>query len=98
MQAEGGTVDALNGGNRRGKAVGLGDTLRLPWRGVLSVGAQSVWSSGSNEPGSGPALREPDQSRTPYVQYHQDLRSPSLRSRCCRSALAREPASAPMKR
>lgn len=73
MQPEAGTVNALNAGDRRWNAIDLGVTLRLPWRGELSVGAQNVWSSGSNEPGSGPALREPDQSRTPYVQYHQDL-------------------------
>ena len=52
-------------------AIDLGVTWRLPWRGELSVGAQNVWSSG-NAPNS-PTGPEPDQSRTPYVQYHQDL-------------------------
>ncbi|UPG91140.1 hypothetical protein L2Y96_05010 [Luteibacter aegosomaticola] len=72
MQPEAGTVNALNG-DRRWNAIDLGVTFRLPWRGELSVGAQNVWSSGSGEPAAGPNLREPDQSRTPYVQYHQDL-------------------------
>ncbi|UPG95383.1 hypothetical protein [Luteibacter aegosomatissinici] len=72
MQPEAGAVNALNG-DRRWNAIDLGVTFRLPWRGELSVGAQNVWSSGSGEAPSGPNLREPDQSRTPYVQYHQDL-------------------------
>ena len=56
---------------RRWSSIDLGVTWRLPWRGELSVGAQNLWSSGpSVGPGIGP---EPDQSRTPYVQYHQDL-------------------------
>ncbi|MGA7437168.1 MAG: hypothetical protein WBW32_03445 [Luteibacter sp.] len=72
MQPEAGTVNALNA-DRRWNAIDLGVTFRLPWRGELSVGAQNVWSSGSGEPSTGPNIREPDQSRTPYVQYHQDL-------------------------
>jgi len=63
-------VNGLNP-DRRWSAIDLGVTWRLPWRGELSVGAQNVWSSG-NAPSS-PAGPEPDQSRTPYVQYHQDL-------------------------
>ncbi|NID15734.1 hypothetical protein HBF32_09730 [Luteibacter yeojuensis] len=70
MQPEATTVNGLNP-DRRWSAIDLGVTWRLPWRGELSVGAQNVWSSG-NAPSS-PALPEPDQSRTPYVQYHQDL-------------------------
>jgi hypothetical protein len=72
MQPEAGAVNALNS-DRRWNAIDLGVTWRLPWRGELSVGAQNVWSSGSGEAPAGPSLREPDQSRTPYVQYHQDL-------------------------
>lgn len=57
--------------DRRWNSIDLGVTWRLPWQGQLSIGAQNLWSSGSgvNTP-TGP---EPDQSRTPYVQYHQDL-------------------------
>lgn len=57
--------------DRRWNSIDLGVTWRLPWRGQLSVGAQNLWSSGT--PTSTPAGPEPDQSRTPYVQYHQDL-------------------------
>jgi hypothetical protein len=70
MQPEATAVNGLNP-DRRWSAVDLGVTFRLPWRGQLSVGAQNVWSSG-NAPTT-PAGNEPDQSRTPYVQYHQDL-------------------------
>jgi hypothetical protein len=70
MQPEATAVNGLNP-DRRWSAIDLGVTWRLPWRGQLSVGAQNVWSSG-NVP-SGPVGPEPDQSRTPYVQYHQDL-------------------------
>lgn len=59
------------GPDRRWNSIDLGVTWRLPWRGSLSVGAQNLWSSGS--PANTPAGPEPDQSRTPYVQYHQDL-------------------------
>ncbi|QWT18678.1 hypothetical protein KPL74_13100 [Bacillus sp. NP157] len=71
MQPEAGAVNALNG-DRRWNAIDLGVTWRLPWRGELSVGAQNVWSS-STAPTGGANMPEPDQSRTPYVQYHQDL-------------------------
>jgi hypothetical protein len=57
--------------DRRWSSIDLGVTWRLPWQGQLSVGAQNLWSSGS--PANTPAGPEPDQSRTPYVQYHQDL-------------------------
>lgn len=57
--------------DRRWNAIDLGVTWRLPWRGQLSVGAQNLWSSGAAA--NTPVGPEPDQSRTPYVQYHQDL-------------------------
>ena len=57
--------------DRRWNSIDLGVTWRLPWQGELSIGAQNVWSSGT--PVNTPAGPEPDQSRTPYVQYHQDL-------------------------
>ncbi|GLQ47990.1 hypothetical protein GCM10007862_30410 [Dyella lipolytica] len=58
--------------DRRWNSIDLGVTWRLPWQGSLSFGAQNLWSSGNatNTPAGPP---EPDQSRTPYVQYHQDL-------------------------
>jgi hypothetical protein len=58
-------------GDKRWSSIDLGVTLRLPWQGELSIGAQNLWSSGTSVPT--PAGPEPDQSRTPYVQYHQDL-------------------------
>jgi len=58
-------------GDKRWSSIDLGVTLHLPWQGELSIGAQNLWSSGSSVPT--PAGPEPDQSRTPYVQYHQDL-------------------------
>jgi hypothetical protein len=70
MQPEAGAINSLNA-DRRWSSIDLGVTLRLPWQGQLSIGAQNVWSSGNAPtPAAGP---EPDQSRTPYVQYHQDL-------------------------
>lgn len=57
--------------DQRWSSIDLGVTWRLPWRGSLSVGAQNLWSSGN--PANTPVGPEPDQSRTPYVQYHQDL-------------------------
>jgi hypothetical protein len=57
--------------DRRWNSIDLGVTWRLPWQGELSIGAQNLWSSGT--PVNTPAGPEPDQSRTPYVQYHQDL-------------------------
>jgi hypothetical protein len=62
---------AYNNPDRRWNSIDLGVTWRLPWQGQLSVGAQNVWSSGGAI--NTPAGPEPDQSRTPYVQYHQDL-------------------------
>ena len=57
--------------DRRWNSIDLGVTWHLPWQGSLSFGAQNVWSSGNSA--NTPAGPEPDQSRTPYVQYHQDL-------------------------
>ena len=57
--------------DRRWSSIDFGVTFKLPWQGQLSVGAQNLWSSGT--PANTPAGPEPDQSRTPYVQYHQDL-------------------------
>ena len=59
------------GADRRWNSIDLGVTWHLPWQGSLSVGAQNLWSSGA--PANTPMGPEPDQSRTPYVQYHQDL-------------------------
>jgi hypothetical protein len=70
MQPEAG-IPGNYGADRRWNSIDLGVTWRLPWRGALSVGAQNLWSSGT--PTNTPAGPEPDQSRTPYVQYHQDL-------------------------
>lgn len=70
MQPEAGIPGGFNA-DRRWNSIDLGVTWRLPWRGALSVGAQNLWSSGT--PANTPAGPEPDQSRTPYVQYHQDL-------------------------
>ncbi|MHB1058777.1 MAG: hypothetical protein ACYC0F_12950 [Rhodanobacter sp.] len=70
MQPQAGIPGNLNA-DRRWNSIDLGVTWRLPWRGSLSVGAQNLWSSGS--PANTPVGPEPDQSRTPYVQYHQDL-------------------------
>lgn len=57
--------------DRHWDSIDLGVTWHLPWQGSLSVGAQNLWSSGASA--STPVGPEPDQSRTPYVQYHQDL-------------------------
>lgn len=70
MQPQAGIPGSLYS-DKRWNSLDLGVTWRLPWRGSLSVGAQNLWSSGT--PANTPAGPEPDQSRTPYVQYHQDL-------------------------
>lgn len=73
MQPEPGTtVPGMLNADRRWNSIDLGVTWRLPWQGSLSFGAQNLWSSGNavSTPAGPP---EPDQSRTPYVQYHQDL-------------------------
>lgn len=53
-------------------AVDLGITVRLPWEGELSLGAQNLWSSGDKNKLPSPD-RDPVQSRIPYIQYHQEL-------------------------
>lgn len=73
MQPEPGTaVPGMLNADRRWNSIDLGVTWHLPWQGSLSFGAQNLWSSGNavSTPAGPP---EPDQSRTPYVQYHQDL-------------------------
>lgn len=70
MQPEAGVPGALNS-DHRWSSIDLGVTWHLPWQGSLSFGAQNVWSSGNAA--NTPVGPEPDQSRTPYVQYHQDL-------------------------
>ncbi|MEP6482798.1 MAG: hypothetical protein ABJB01_00005 [Rudaea sp.] len=69
-----GPADMLNNG-QRWSSVDLGISWRAPWRGVFSVGAQNLWSSGNGPTLAEPAAHEsdPSQSRVPYVQYHQDL-------------------------
>ena len=53
-------------------AIDLGITVRLPWEGELSLGAQNLWSSGNN-PGLSSKDADPTQNRIPYIQYHQEL-------------------------
>ena len=52
-------------------SIDLGITVRLPWRGELSFGARNLWSSHVVK--RLPSTSQPDRSRIPYVQYHQDL-------------------------
>jgi hypothetical protein len=54
----------------------LGVSWRLPWQGVISVGAQNLISRGSPpEAGLDPVLDDSAEAfeRIPYVRYHQDL-------------------------
>jgi hypothetical protein len=69
-----GPADLLNSG-QRWSSLDLGISWRAPWRGVFSIGAQNMWSSGNLPAMVEPSAHEPDmsQSRVPYVQYHQDL-------------------------
>jgi hypothetical protein len=62
-------------GNQHWSSIDLGVSWRSPWRGVFSVGAQNIWSSGNLPALTDPTSHEVDQaqSRVPYVQYHQDL-------------------------
>lgn len=53
-------------------AIDLGITVRLPWEGELSLGAQNLWSSGDRAKPPSPD-RDSVQSRIPYIQYHQEL-------------------------
>jgi hypothetical protein len=62
---------SLTGTDRSWTSIDLGITVRLPWQGELSFGAQNLWSSGQLK--VAPNATQPDQSRIPYVQYHQDL-------------------------
>lgn len=71
MQPLAGDPGSIYSPDRRWNSIDLGVTWHLPWQGSLSVGAQNLWSSGA--PANTPVGPEPDQSRTPYVQYHQDL-------------------------
>ena len=67
----GANTSSLLGSNHRWTTIDLGVTWRLPWQGELRFGAHNLWSSGQAlTPADGP---EPNQSRIPYVQYHQDL-------------------------
>ncbi|MDR3389530.1 MAG: hypothetical protein P4L92_20995 [Rudaea sp.] len=69
-----GAADSING-NQRWSSLDLGISWRSPWRGVFSVGAQNIWSSGNLPALTDPSAHEADinQARVPYVQYHQDL-------------------------
>lgn len=58
--------------SQRWSGIDLGVSVRLPWQGELSFGAQNVWSSGK-QPLLNPQDVGPDQARVPYVQYHQEL-------------------------
>jgi hypothetical protein len=50
-------------------ALDLGVSWRTPWRAEISVGAQNLWSA----PLDTPRDTDPNQARTPYIQYRQDL-------------------------
>lgn len=69
-----GPGDPING-NPHWSTLDLGISWRSPWRGVFSVGAQNLWSTGNVPALTDPAAHEVDanQARVPYVQYHQDL-------------------------
>lgn len=68
-----GSADPLANG-QHWSSVDLGISWRAPWRGVFSVGAQNLWSSGTPPLLNEPAREvDPSQARVPYVQYHQDL-------------------------
>lgn len=64
-----------NAANPHWTGLDVGISWRTPWRGMFSVGAQNLWSSGSVPTLNPPATREidPNQARVPYIQYHQDL-------------------------
>jgi len=70
-----GQADPINGNQQHWSSLNLGISWRSPWRGVFSVGAQNIWSSGSLPILTDPAAHEVDanQARVPYVQYRQDL-------------------------
>lgn len=54
---------------KRWTTLDLGVSWRTPWSGELSVGAQNLL----NTPSASPRDAENAQSRTPYIQYRQDL-------------------------
>jgi len=69
-------IDPVNafGNAQNWTSLDLGFSWRAPWRGVFSVGAQNLWSSGSPPQLALPKHEsDPGQARVPYVQYHQDL-------------------------
>lgn len=71
VQPRSGTPTNVLGTEHRWTSIDLGVTWHLPWQGSLSFGAQNLWSSGETpKPKTGPKA---DQSRIPYVQYHQDF-------------------------
>lgn len=53
----------------------LGLSWRLPWQGVISVGAQNLITRGKPPRLLNPAVEDTTESfsRVPYVRYHQDL-------------------------
>jgi hypothetical protein len=67
-----GPADALANG-QHWSSVDLGISWRAPWRGVFSIGAQNLWSSGAPPLSESTHEIDPAQARVPYVQYHQDL-------------------------
>ena len=69
-----GSSDPLSSG-QHWSSLDLGVSWRAPWRGIFSVGAQNLWSSGSPPLLANPTapIPDPNQARVPYVQYHQDL-------------------------
>ncbi len=71
MQPEG-PGRANTGLMQQWSAVDLGITVRLPWEGEISLGAQNLWSSGDRNKLPNPD-RDSAQSRIPYIQYHQEL-------------------------
>ena len=72
MQPDGPGRTGNNGLMQQWSAVDLGITVRLPWEGELSLGAQNLWSSGDRNKLPNPD-RDSAQSRIPYIQYHQEL-------------------------
>ncbi len=68
-----GSSDPLASG-QHWSSLDLGVSWRAPWRGIFSVGAQNLWSSGTPPLLANPTHEtDPSQTRVPYVQYHQDL-------------------------
>jgi hypothetical protein len=53
---------------KRWTTLDLGVSWRTPWSGELSVGAQNLWAAPLNSPRDAE-----NQTRTPYIQYRQDL-------------------------